>query len=235
MPSPTITLVLMPGLDGTGKLFSNLLPFLSDQWPTTTVCYPTDVPLSYAELLPFVRAVPPISAPFILIAESFSTPLAIQFAAKHPPNLKGVILCAGFATSPLKGWRKRAVSLAAAGLMRLPLPNAVMRCLLVGQEATPELCSSVRAAISTVSSETLTTRLRQVLTCDVRAELVSITVPLLYLQATNDRLVKASNSEEIRRKKPDTKFVSIAGPHMLLQRQPQKAAAFITSFIQELS
>jgi hypothetical protein len=43
------------------------------------------------------------SEPFVLLAESFSTPVAIRVAAENPTNLKGLILCAGFATSPVSG------------------------------------------------------------------------------------------------------------------------------------
>jgi pimeloyl-[acyl-carrier protein] methyl ester esterase len=50
-----------------------------------------------------VRASCPVSEPFVILAESFSSSPAIQYAATNPTNLKGLVLCSGFAASPIKG------------------------------------------------------------------------------------------------------------------------------------
>src|ERR1700733_7124492 len=82
LPSET-KLVLLPGLDGTGELFSAFVAALAGEFETEAVRYPTEQCLSYAELEDFVRAACPISGPFLLLAESFSTPLAIKYAASN--------------------------------------------------------------------------------------------------------------------------------------------------------
>jgi pimeloyl-ACP methyl ester carboxylesterase len=88
------TLVLLPGMDGTGELFANLVDAMPEPFELITVRYPTDQELSYSELKAFVQAACPVSRPFVLLAESFSTPAAIQYAATMPPNLCGLVLCA---------------------------------------------------------------------------------------------------------------------------------------------
>src|SRR5260221_8527089 len=94
-------LILMPGMDGTGELFAPLLRALGSSMESAVVRYPADAPLGYAELLPRVRAELPSSEPFVLLGESFSGPLALMLAAEAPAGLRGVILCASFASNPI--------------------------------------------------------------------------------------------------------------------------------------
>jgi pimeloyl-ACP methyl ester carboxylesterase len=225
-----LKLVLLPGMDGTGELFSEFIAALPPSCETVIVRYPTERSLSYRELEGIVRATSPVSEPFILLAESFSTPLAIQCAATHPANLAGIVLCVGFAASPVRGWRRLLGSLLAPLLLRVPLPNFAAKFWLVGPDAPDSLVLAVRSAISSVQPRVLVARLRAALTCDVRADLGQIDVPILYLQANGDRLIDASCLEEIRRIKPQMKFVAIEGPHLLLQRQPRIAAEAVVEF-----
>jgi len=200
-----------------------------------TVRYPTERCLSYSELENFVRAVCPTSGPFMLLAESFSTPLAIQYAAANPENLVGLVLCAGFATSPVRGWRQLLGRLLAPLLFRIPLPNLAAKLWLVGPNASPSLLAAVRSAVSSVRSKVLAARLRAVLGCDVRAELGQVVVPVLYIQASQDRLVRASCLEELRRIKPQIAVAVLDGPHLLLQRGPRRAAEVVAVFAQHLA
>jgi hypothetical protein len=87
LPSGT-KLVLLPGLDGTGVLFADFVAALSKELQTATVRYPLERCLSYSELEGLVRAAWSISEPFMLLAESFSTPLAIKDAASNLVNLR---------------------------------------------------------------------------------------------------------------------------------------------------
>lgn len=97
----SITVVLLPGLDGTGKLFAGLLSELPPALSARIVEYPAQRFLSYRQLIPVVKEVFPKSGPFVLVAESFSTPLAAKLAAERPPNLLGLILCNGFHANPV--------------------------------------------------------------------------------------------------------------------------------------
>jgi pimeloyl-[acyl-carrier protein] methyl ester esterase len=218
-------------MDGTGDLFSEFVAALPKVFETVTVRYPTDQSLSYCKLEGIVRAACPVSEPFMLLAESFSTPLAMQYAATNPAHLEGLILCAGFATSPVRGWRRSLGLLLAPLLCRVPFPNLGAKLWLVGPDAPTSLLTAVRCAILSVQPRVLVARLRAVLQCEVRADLNQIAVPILYLQAKGDRLVSASCLEEIRRIKPQVKVASLEGPHLLLQRQPRIAAEAVVDFV----
>lgn len=99
MADGRITLLLLPGLDGTSVLFEPLLEHL--ELPARAVDYPQRRPTGYADLLPAVRDICPRDRPFILLGWSFSGPLALLAAAERPPGLAGVVLCASFVTKPV--------------------------------------------------------------------------------------------------------------------------------------
>src|SRR5687768_1455482 len=96
-----MTLVLLPGMDGTGLLFADFVAALGAQVETQVLRYPPDEILGYAELEARVRAALPTDRPLVLLGESFSGPIAISIAATPPPNLRGLILCCTFARFPL--------------------------------------------------------------------------------------------------------------------------------------
>jgi pimeloyl-ACP methyl ester carboxylesterase len=105
----TPKLVLLPGLDGTGKLFVEFLNALDLGESANIVPYPANIPLGYDELEPLVRAALPTRGRYVLLGESFSGPLAIRIAARPPPAIIGLILCATFSSNPYPhlAWARR--------------------------------------------------------------------------------------------------------------------------------
>jgi pimeloyl-ACP methyl ester carboxylesterase len=75
-------LVLLPGLDGTGKLFAEFVEALKSVVECVVVAYPCDQPMGYGELEGLVVSALPKDRPFVLLGESFSGPLAIRIAAR---------------------------------------------------------------------------------------------------------------------------------------------------------
>jgi len=227
-------LLLLPGMDGTGDLFAGFVEAFPDEFETEIVSYPTDVFLSYSELMPLIHSATPPTEPFVLVAESFSTPLAIQYAATNPPNLKGLVLCAGFVTSPVRGWLLFFCSLLSPVLIRPSLPMWVVRLLLVGATAPQPLLAAVSTAVSSVKPTVMSARFRAVISCDARVELGRVSVPILYVQATQDRLVRELCLDEIQRIRPEINMAKIVGPHLILQREPRQAAEVVAEFVHKL-
>jgi pimeloyl-[acyl-carrier protein] methyl ester esterase len=229
--SPALKLVLLPGMDGTGELFTDFINALSEEFETVPVRYPADQFLPYSKLAGLVRKACPVTEPFVLLAESFSTPLAIQFAAANPTNLAALVLCDGFASSPVLGWRRFLGPLLAPMMFRIPLPGFAARVWLLGPGAPASLFKAVRAAISSVKPDVLAARVREVIRCEVRAELEQITVPILYVQAKQDRLVSAKCLKDIQSINPKVSVARLDGPHLLLQREPQRSAYVVSRFL----
>lgn len=227
-------LILLPGLDGTGELFADLVRALPTQVQPAIVRYPKDEFLPYEQLLPLVELAVRGTEPYVLLAESFSSPLAIQFAATCPPRLKGLVICAGFAMSPADAWKQLACSIALPAVFRLPLPKTAIRLLLAGTDASPSLVDTVSSTIASVRRKVLAARLREVLDCDVRSSLCEVRAPILYLQAGQDRMVPDSSFGAFSQCRPGTILERISGPHLLLQRKPDECAKAISRFLAQL-
>lgn len=221
-------------MDGTGRLYSRLVQALPEDWRTIVLDYPADAIVGYEELLQRVSSIAWERRPFLLVAESYSTPLAISFAATHPEHLKGVVLCAGFASSPLVGWRKLVARLISPVLFCLSLSDWALRWFLIGEAAEPALMEEVRDAIASVQPSVLAARLRDILDCDACEDLREIDVPMLYLQAAHDQLVRDTNLAMMRRYREDLIVQRIDGPHLLFQREPEQAARAIETFVRNL-
>lgn len=96
----TLPLLLLPGLDGTGRLYDEFSAALPSQIDLRPLSYPADEALGYDELAERVRSELP-TEPWVLIGESFSGPLALKLAAERPAGLMGLVLVATFGRRPL--------------------------------------------------------------------------------------------------------------------------------------
>src|ERR1019366_8900499 len=154
-------LVLLPGMDGTGSLFSGLVSALGPGFEATVVKYPADQALGYKELESFARSSLPLDRPFIILGETFSGPIAISLSASMPPGLAGVILCCSFARNPLPvlRWLKSLL-----GLVPFDhLPKVFLGPFLFGRFASRKERSELGEAVSRVSNKTMRARIKAVL------------------------------------------------------------------------
>jgi len=95
-----VTIVLLPGMDGSGTLFADFVSTLGSSLEIIVVSYPKEIALGYDGLEEIVRAQLPLGKPFFLLGESFSGPIAISLAAEKPDGLLGLILSCTFAKNP---------------------------------------------------------------------------------------------------------------------------------------
>jgi pimeloyl-[acyl-carrier protein] methyl ester esterase len=223
-----VRLVLLPGMDGTGELFAPLLEALPLELPVSVVRYP-DRAATYDEHVAVARAELPRNEPFVLLGESFSGPVAVRLAASVPPGLRGLILCASFLSCPNRAlrWLRPLTPFASPKL----LPAFVAQSSLLGRFATPALRAAQARALDHVSSPTLTARLRAMADVDVRGDLRAVSVPSLYLQATEDRVVAARFGDEYAACARRPRLEKIEGPHLLLQASAAAAVTRILDFI----
>lgn len=223
-------LVLLPGLDGTGALFAPFLRVWNGGPAPLVIDYPRDRFLDYAAAVEHVRARLP-DEPVALVAESFSGPVGIALAARHPERIATLVLCATFATSPRKGPLRALLHAAAPLVFRAPAPPFLVGEVLLNGCADRELLALVCGNKGTVSPAVMTRRLRAVLACDARDDLARIDRPVLYLQAARDRLVPPAAAAEIRAIQPHATIVRLDSPHFVLQAAPAESASAITAFL----
>jgi len=218
-------------LEGSGTLFANLLPELPKEIKVIVAAYPQQQFLSYSQLVLWLKDVVPNDGAFVVLGESFGSELAVKFAATHPTNLAGIILCAGFVSNPVRNWGILPRLLANPFLFRFQPPDFALKYFVAGAHAPKSLLEAVRQARRSVSATVFAKRAQATIHCNARDDIQKVNVPLLYLQATDDHLVEKSSLEEIQRLHPQTISVSIRAPHMLLQTEPRAAAEAITNFL----
>ncbi len=219
---------------GRGDLFANLKQELPQTLKVITAAYPSPQFLPYSELVSWLSDVVPNDSPTVVLGESFGSALGVKFAATHPENLAGIILACGFISNPVLSWGPLPKLLAHPLFCRIPPPDFMLGYFLYGRGAPEILKRAVRQARLSAGAELLAKRSRATIDCDAREELRQLNVPLLYLQATEDRLVDRDCLDEIKRICQETISISFRAPHLLLQREPREAAKAIIRFLDGL-
>jgi len=227
-----VTLVLLPGVDGTGQLFAPFVAALGQEFNVKVVAYPTAEPLGYDELESIARAALPADGPYVILGESFSGPIAISLAASDSARLKGLILCCSFVSNP-----RPAFSALGSLVAVLPLalaPVRVLGWLLLGHFSTRALQGALAKAMSEVSPSAIRARLKAVLSVNVSAKLSKVKVPVMYLRGSRDRVVPASASALVGRACSHMQVVELEAPHFLLQALTIEAAREVVAFMRDM-
>lgn len=226
--SKKAVLVLLPGLDGTGKLFQNFIEQLGARIAARIIAYPLDQALGYEELTRLVERQLP-AAPYFLLAESFSGPVGISVAARASPALKGLILCGTFASNPypLLAW----AGFLAPLLPIKSLPRWLRSLILWGSGSLKRAPANVDRAIAPVDRRVVSHRIREVFKVDVRERLEYIGAPVLILSAANDQIVRSRATLRLKSQLPGAQHVEMAGPHLLLQARPAECATAVLQFM----
>jgi pimeloyl-ACP methyl ester carboxylesterase len=224
--SDELTVTLLPGLDGTGKLFDRFVSRCPRGFSPQVISYPGDRPLDYPELETFVHERLPRDRPFVIVGESFSGPLAVILASRSIPNLQAVVLVASFVTPPaFHVWRVLPWGL----LFRFSVPVSMLRALFPGSDAA--LACEMRGAVRTVASGVLAARVRSTMSVDVRGHLARTTCPLLYIQATRDLVVPRRCLGKILSVRQDVIVERLDSHHPVLQLRPEHAWEAIERFL----
>ena len=226
------TLILMPGLDGTGRLFE---PFLRQVPPDvqTHVCrYPTDEAIEYDGLLAGLERELAGFGRLALLAESYSGPLAIRYAARHPARVGALVLVATFIRSPLPGLLNHVPW--PAVLFKLATWGPALRLALLGPGANREVLRLTREAIGEVPVVVLADRVKQIQRLDCSRALAAVRCPILYLRADGDALVTGRAVQQVRAVRREVIVRRIDAPHFLLQVAPAAAWGEVTRFLDGL-
>jgi pimeloyl-ACP methyl ester carboxylesterase len=223
-------LVVLPGLDGLAALSSAFVEAVRPSFDqVVAISYSSDEALGYKELETYVRGALPTGAPFVLLAQSFSGPIALSIAASRPHGLIGLVLSTTFSKSPLPGLSP----LARIAPVR-SLPRALLSWWLLGRWATQQLESVLCSSLRAVESDVLRSRAASALSVNESPHLNAISIPVLYLQASDDRLLPRSAGARVLGAIPHAEAASIGGPHLLLQAAPAACAEVVAKFASRL-
>lgn len=219
--------LLLPGMDGTGRLFSGLQAHLRPELQARAVAYPANEPLGYGALL---KRIDVPTEPFAIVAESFSGPLGIRLALQHVDRVRALILVATFVRNPTR-FAAQLGSLLGPYLFHMKPRTAALRSLLLGGDANDDAVEAVRSAVGAVTPSVMSRRLKEIITVDVEREFAALSVPTLYLAGSRDRLVGMNQLRKMKRLRPDLETAEIDAPHLVLQAEPVKAAKVVNTFL----
>jgi pimeloyl-ACP methyl ester carboxylesterase len=227
------TIVFLPGIDGTGISFEPLRRLLPQDVHVKVVQYPTERLLSFEETVQCAREQIPFGQEDgIVIAESFSGPVAIALVGSGQLKAKGLILCATFARSPRPVLFKILSHLPLELFIRLPYPGFLLKKVIKGGEEAKDLFLAMWESVKMrVEAKVLAHRIKLISHMDARQWLSKITIPCLYIQATLDRTVPVSTLNDFTEATPDLRVKRIRGPHFILQAEPEASLNAIQNFV----
>lgn len=185
--------VLVPGMDGTGRLFYRQVPLLARRYRVATYALrdsATDMDTLVEDLASVVAAVAPVERRAIVVGESFGGTLSLSFALAHPDMVSALVIVNSFAHF---GPQVR-LRVARVGLRILPVgAMAVIRRLtafrLHSRHTHRDEVRKFLTLTKHASRDGYLNRLQILRQYDVRTRLDELAAPVLYLAAELDHLV----------------------------------------------
>lgn len=214
-------------MDGGADLSRECVRRLAESFDVRAVEYPNEA-LSTERLADFVmERLEGLDRP-VLVAESFSGPVAIELLRRHPASFAAGVVACSFVLPPLsRGWRP----FVRAPLFARPPPRWAIRRRMVGTNAPEGSVREVQRAIAKTSPAVMAARVRSVLSVDARAALAEVTTPLLSIRARYDRLVDRRSAPEAHAELPT---VTIDAPHLAFHVRGEECAIAIRDWLQAL-
>ncbi len=226
-------IVFMPGLDGTGISFEPLARLLPADIDVQIVRYPADRFLTFDETVTCAEDQIHVDDSTIILAESFSGPVAVALVGSHRVRPACLVLCATFARSPRPVLLNALLHLPLAALLTLPFPRFLFSRIVEGGGASARVFFDLWSRMKMiVPPRMLVHRLKLIDALDVRPWLPGLTIPCCYLQATGDRTVPSSCLQDFM-VVPHLTVKRIRGPHFILQAQPGASLAAIEEFLEQ--
>ena len=186
-------LVLVPGIDGTGKLFYRQIPRLEERFAVTPVRLRDDAQTMddlVADLDDEIARLAADGRPLSLLGESFGGALALSYAIAHPERVSRLVILNSFAHfgSQARLWLGYHLLRATPwGMMRLVRQLNARR--LHSPQTERDEIRRFHELMRTATRDGYLSRLRILRDYDIREQLPSISAPVLYLAADCDTLV----------------------------------------------
>jgi len=186
-------LVLIPGIDGTGKLFYRQIPALEQRFTVTPIRLrdeATTMDDLVSHLHDEVSRLAADGGRVSLLGESFGGALTLSYAVAHPERVERLVILNSFAHfgSPARLWLGYHLLRATPwGMMR------IVRQLNAHRMHSPQTerdeIKRFHDLMRTSTRAGYLSRMRMLRDYDIREHLPSIAAPVLYLAADRDTLI----------------------------------------------
>jgi pimeloyl-ACP methyl ester carboxylesterase len=186
-------LVLVPGIDGTGRLFHRQVPLLARRYHVATYALRDDAPgmeVLVHDLAQVVDAVSPGERRAVIVGESFGGTVALSFTLAHPERVAALVVLNSFSRF-LPQFRLR---LAIGALRAIPWQTMPMVRRLTAFRLHSRFThrAEIRRFLDLTRETTregYIARLRILQHYDVRDRLAHVRAPTLFLASERDHLV----------------------------------------------
>jgi pimeloyl-ACP methyl ester carboxylesterase len=188
-------LLLVPGIDGTGRLFYRQVPRLERRFSVTPMRLRDDA-ASMRQLVHDlhieVTRIAPDGRPVTLLGESFGGALTLSYALTHPDQVERLVILNSFAHYPQAMLRVGYQLLRATPWPMMHLVRRMNAWRMHSRHTEPE---EIRRFLDVMRDATTRegylSRLRILRGYDIRPQLPELRAPVLYLAADADTLVPA--------------------------------------------
>jgi len=218
-------LVLLPGLHGSGRLFEPFIDALNSTYDVSTIELPSGDNQSYEFITEHVRQRLPQNDEFILLAESFSGPIAYKLLLEEVSGIISVVFVATFLTRPSVLTTLASTFLPGFVFRRSFATDLAVKALIIGPDAGADLTAAFWAACEEAGFGVIKKRLKSV--ASLSSPIHKISKPCHYLQAERDFLVPGHNYLVFQKHFENIKLYRINGPHLILQSRPGECAKVI--------
>ena len=218
---------LFPGLHGTPCLFTHLAENLGDV-TIEYIEYPLDIPQSYTSLEKWLIQKLDWEVPRIIIAESFSGPLALRLAKRFPSSVRSLVLAASFCASPKN---PNLALLPLRPLLMLKPPIRTLKYFFTSADVSDQFILQLKDTISKIPAKVLSERIRSILSLK-QSDCPSLQdIPMLILQATDDNLIPWQTQNQLQIQYQHASTYWLDAPHLILQSNQEQCLAIIEEFI----
>ena len=222
-------LVLLPGMDGTGRLFEQLLQSYSGE--AQVIALPERGDQSHVVMAEYICK-KLLDEDVILLAESYSGSIVPHLLNMSGCRIKAVVFVASFLSPPHKSLLALAQYAPIHWLSGLPFASLAHRALFLGWSVAASTLSEFVSVLRSVPEPILKQRLKELQ--NIELPCVEFEIPVAYVQATQDKLVLPHKAQEMAVVFKKISYYKIKAPHFVLQVKPQESAQLIGTAIKAM-
>ncbi|WP_346837028.1 alpha/beta hydrolase [Microbulbifer sp. SAOS-129_SWC] len=216
-------IVFLPGMDGTGLLFSELILNIPSEIDREVICLNEIQGVSYREQAEQIAEKIGLSS-VVVVAESYSGRIAYELCNILGRRVSKVVFIASFVSCP--GRLAKLAAVLPKYLLKPNLfPNWLMKILCFDGRGNRALIEHVRHAIAQVGPRALKQRLLNMAELDEPKDQQSTIAA--YIRPTNDRLVAYDAIKVLGNIYPQLSIESVEGGHFIAQTAPESCARVI--------
>lgn len=219
------TLLMLPGLDGSGILFKPLIDLLPLTIRTKIAVIPTILLSGHKQIAKQILADLP-DGKYVILAESFSGRTAYELCRMAPDKFSYVVFIASFVNRPSHLLRF-ALLLPITRIVKSKLIMQLMAKCLFGSNNTKALLSALNQAISTLPNACINNRLS--ILNRLKQPSIRLDVPCFIVTAKQDLLLNRTAQSSIKKVFNHHAEQQLEGPHFLLQTRARHCAKIITT------